>query len=174
MLKAYERLPEMEKHEADDSVTLTYEQRERARVLAKTHSGEEIGIFLKHGKPMRVGELLRTLCGKTIRVTAAMEPVTKVTTENWLLFSRACYHLGNRHVKIQIEERQLFISPDHVLEAMLRGLGLTVTHEERVFVPESGAYAKHHHQHQHHEERDHLHTNDRTNTIPEPDYEPTA
>ncbi len=60
---------------------------------------------------------------------------------------RACYHLGNRHVKLQVGERWLRMQPDHVLEEMLELLGLTLTHQETVFVPESGAYSNggHHH-----------------------------
>jgi urease accessory protein len=66
------------------------------------------------------------------------------------VFARACYHLGNRHVKVQVGERWLRISPDHVLEQMLGQLGLRLEPEEAVFVPESGAYAGGSHGHHHH------------------------
>jgi urease accessory protein len=82
-----------------------------------------------------------------VRIEGAVEEVTHAECEDWHTFARACYHLGNRHVKIQVGERWLRIKPDHVLEEMLELLGLTLTKQDTVFVPESGAYAHGHHHH---------------------------
>jgi urease accessory protein len=85
-------------------------------------------------------------------VKGAVEDVAHASCEDWEAFSKACYHLGNRPTKIQVGERWLRIKPDHVLEAMLHMLGLIVSHEEAVFVPESGAYSSggNSHGHSHH------------------------
>ena len=118
--------------------------------------GREVGLFLDHGnKQLQVGEYLRSSCGKSVRVDGALETVMSARCDDGLLFSRACYHLGNRHVKMQIAEGVLFIAPDHVLKEMLENLGLTVLEEKVIFVPENGAYysgkltAVHSHSHEH-------------------------
>lgn len=151
MLEIYDRLGIDCDQQIDEIITLSHEQREKGRIRAIAHSGNEIRIFLERGHPILVGEVLRSHCGKHIRVEGAVEPLTTATCDDWTLFSRACYHLGNRHVKIQIGERWLRIIPDHVLEDMLLQLGLTLTTEHAVFIPESGAYKHAHHDHAHHD-----------------------
>lgn len=139
----------------DDVVVLNHEQRQKGRLKALTRSGSEIRIFLERGKPLEPGELLKTECGLVVEVNAAKEEVMQASCEDWTTFSRACYHLGNRHVKIQIGdskaegigERVLRITPDYVLQEMLEQLGLQVVTIHDVFVPESGAYSKGHHHH---------------------------
>lgn len=154
MLEVYERLPQHNTESATDAVVLCHERREKGRILATTQKGVEVRIFLDRGQPLRVGELLRASCGTIIQVSAAQEPVTTASTDDWLTFSRACYHLGNRHVKIQIGERWLRFPPDHVLEDMLKGLDLEIRHEHAIFIPESGAYAQHTHPHPHQQPHD--------------------
>ena len=133
--------------EADETIVLTHEQRERGRIRTHAKSGSEVRIFLERGQPLAVNEILSSQCGKKIRVQGAVEPVVCASCDDWRTFSRACYHLGNRHVKLQVGDRWLRIQPDHVLEDMLRLLGLDLNHEDAVFEPESGAYkhANHHH-----------------------------
>jgi urease accessory protein len=82
-------------------------------------------------------------------VDGAIEATVLADCDDWEIFSRACYHLGNRHVKVQLGERWMRILPDHVLEDLLERLGLRLTHEQAVFVPENGAYGAvgHHHHH---------------------------
>jgi urease accessory protein len=80
-----------------------------------------------------------------VRIVAAPEPVSAVRTGDALRFARACYHHGNRHVALQIEQGELRYLADHVLDEMVRGLGLAVEHTERPFEPESGAYSGHGH-----------------------------
>ena len=78
------------------------------------------------------------------------ELVLRAETADWTLFARACYHLGNRHTKVQVGERWLRIAPDHVLQEMLELLGLETSEETAPFVPESGAYSGGHgHGHSH-------------------------
>lgn len=147
MLEIYDRLGLDSHQQIDETLNLTHEQRDKGRIRTLAQSGKEIRIFLERGQPLLVGEVLRSQCGKHVKVEGAIEPVTIAQCDDWALFSRACYHLGNRHVKIQIGERWLRIVPDHVLEDMLLQLGLTLTSENAVFIPESGAYKNAHHDH---------------------------
>ena len=147
MLEVYERLGDHCHGVVYTTVVLSQEQRDRGRLKLTGENGEEVRLFLERGKPLLVGEYLKTTCGKYVQVEGAVEAVTYAECEDWQTFARACYHLGNRHVKLQVGERWLRMQPDHVLEEMLELLGLTLTHQETVFVPESGAYSNggHHH-----------------------------
>ncbi len=151
-VEVYERLDHA--HHVDDRIVLDSDTRDKGRFKVTSESGLEVRIFLERGKTLAVGECLKTECGKTIEVVGAKESVSDAACEDWQQFSKACYHLGNRHVKIQVLNRVLRIKPDYVLEEMLTLLGLTVTKTEDVFIPESGAYAPgytghHHHDHEH-------------------------
>ena len=104
---------------ASDSLSLNYEQRTKGRLRATTAKGQDVGIFLERGKTLKNGDLLESEDGQIIRVEASVEKLVKGTSENWHLFSRCCYHLGNRHVAIQIGECELWIQQDHILRDML-------------------------------------------------------
>lgn len=147
MLEVYERLGTHCHDPVETTVVLTHEQRDRGRLKLTSSDGEEVRVFLDRGKPLLVGEFLKSKCGKIIKIEGATEAVALGSCEDWHTFARACYHLGNRHTKMQVGERWLRIKPDHVLEDMLHQLGLVVTHEESIFIPESGAYAHGHHHH---------------------------
>lgn len=147
MLEVFERLGTHCHEEADQIVVLTHEQRDKGRLKLTSESGEEVRVFLERGKPLLVGEYLKSTCGSYIRVEGAVEEVAHASCEDWHTFARACYHLGNRHTKVEVGERWLRIKPDHVLEEMLALLGLIISHEKAVFVPESGAYSHGHHHH---------------------------
>ncbi|MBU3068962.1 urease accessory protein UreE [Aestuariicella sp. G3-2] len=146
-MDVYQRLGLDSGLQSDEVIVLTQEQRDKGRLKAISDSGTEVRVFLERGKPLQVGEILKTECGKHIQVQGAVEPVTRAECDDWHTFSRACYHLGNRHVKLQVGDRWLQMTPDHVLEDMLKMLGLTVSHVDAVFVPESGAYSHGHHHH---------------------------
>jgi urease accessory protein len=146
-LQVYERLGTACSKPVDSHIVLSHDQRDRGRLRAETSEGVEVRIFLDRGAPLLVGEFLRTECGKHLVVEGAYESVVTATTDDWTAFSRACYHLGNRHVKLQIGDRWLRILPDHVLEDLLHKLGLTLKHESGVFIPEQGAYGNGGHQH---------------------------
>lgn len=96
-----------------------------------------------------MGEHLRSECGKVIKVIGALEPVTTASTDDWHTFSKVCYHLGNRHTRLQVGERWLRFKPDHVLSELVQRYHLSVSHAPAVFDPESGAYqsGEHHHHH---------------------------
>lgn len=147
MLEVFERLGSHCHEPIAATVQLTHEQRERGRLKLTSTDGQEVRLFLDRGKPLTVGEYLKADNGQIVQVSGAIESVAHASCENWHTFARACYHLGNRHTKIEVGERWLRIKPDHVLEDMLHQLGLVVTHEQSVFNPESGAYA---HGHKHH------------------------
>lgn len=148
-LEAFERLDHS--HHVDDHIVLDHDVREKGRFKAISNQGVEIRVFLERGKTLRVGECLKTECGKIIEIMGAKEDVVQASCDDWEAFSKACYHLGNRHVKIQVGERWLRMKADYVLEEMLRLLGLKVEQVNAVFNPESGAYAEseggHHHHH---------------------------
>lgn len=128
-----------------DTLTLPYEARQKSRLLAHTDGGIQVGLFLPRGKALRGGDLLTGASGDTVRVIAAEEALSVVRVADALLFARACYHLGNRHVALQIEPGELRYLADHVLDDLVRGLGLDVEHLSGPFEPEPGAYHGHGH-----------------------------
>jgi urease accessory protein len=129
----------------DDVVTLPYESRQKSRLLINTDSGTKVGLFLPRGQVLRQGFVLTGPDQYRVRVDAAAESLSVVRTDDAMQFARACYHLGNRHVALQILAGELRFLSDHVLERMLEGLGLVVTHEVLPFEPEQGAYHGHGH-----------------------------
>lgn len=134
----------------DDQVLLDHSLLEKRRFRVVSINGKQVDVFLERANMLSIGDQLLTECGQCVAVSGAPEPVITASTDDWQLFSRACYHLGNRHVKLQVGEKWLRITPDHVLESLLRQLGLSVKNEEAIFNPESGAYGKHHaHGHNH-------------------------
>lgn len=147
MLEVYQRLGIHCDEAVYTQVALNHEQRNKGRLKLFGKNGEEIRVFLERGKPLLVGEYLKSECGKYIKIEGQVELITEAACDDWHSFSKACYHLGNRHVKVQIGERCLRITPDHVLEEMLQNLGLTLVTKETIFLPESGAYKDAHHGH---------------------------
>ncbi|MCX7087013.1 MAG: urease accessory protein UreE [Methylococcales bacterium] len=129
----------------DDVVTLAYEDRQKSRVLLNTDSGAKIGVFLPRGQVLRKGMILTGVDHYRVLVNSAAESLSIVRTEDALQFARACYHLGNRHIALQILPNELRFLTDHVLDKMLTGLGLNVLHEVLPFEPEQGAYHGHGH-----------------------------
>jgi len=148
MLKAYERFDHSHS-EISDSITLDHDTRKKARIKAKTDGGADIGIFMARGQPLLVGEIIKTECGQFMRVKGQAEPVTTAIANDWLTFSKVCYHLGNRHTSMQIGELWLRFKPDHVLEALAQKYGLTIDKTPAIFEPENGAYAIGTHEHSH-------------------------
>ena len=146
-LEVFQRLGVDTHYPVYTQVELNHEQRTKGRLKLVGTNGEEIRVFLERGKPLLIGEFLQSECGKYIEIIGQVESVTEAICDDWLSFSKACYHLGNRHVKIQIGDRWLRISPDHVLEEMLLGLGLNLSSKNVIFTPESGAYKDAHHGH---------------------------
>ena len=136
---------------ADDTVTLDFDTRQKARIKITTDNGCPAGIFIERGKPLLVGECLKSDCGKVIQVTGALEPVVTASTDDWHMFAKVCYHLGNRHTRLQVGERWLRFKPDHVLAELVSMYQLTTDDTPAVFEPENGAYQHGGHAHHHHE-----------------------
>lgn len=126
---------------------LTFDRREKSRFRATLDSGEEIGVMLPPGTMMRHGDRLRMDDGRVIAIAAAPEALMEVRAGSATQLARIAYHVGNRHVPLQVGEGALHLLPDHVLKAMIEGLGGTVTDIVAGFEPESGAYG---HSHVHH------------------------
>jgi len=127
------------------TVELDWDVRQKSRFEATDSAGRQLGIFLPRGTAARGGDVLVTQDGALIRVLAAAQAVLKITpcAEHGSAFDliRAAYHLGNRHVPIELQPDHLKIEPDHVLADMLRAMHLVVTEVCEPFEPESGAYA---------------------------------
>ena len=131
-----------------DTLTLDFDKRQRSRLRAVLDSGEEIGVMLPRGTVLRSGDLVRADDGALVRIRAAAENVSTARTADPRELARACYHLGNRHVPLQIADGWVRYCHDHVLDDMVRGLGLAVEVENAPFEPEPGAYG-HSHSHSH-------------------------
>jgi len=136
---------------ANTTLTLDLASRVKSRLRATLDDGQEVGLYLERGQVLQNGDLLTNANGFVVRVVAANEVVSTVRCTDPLLLARASYHLGNRHVAVQINSGKLRYLHDHVLDDMLIGLGLDVTVEQAPFEPESGAYgsAGSHHHHEH-------------------------
>jgi len=122
---------------------LPFEQRCKSRLRARLADGSEVGLFLPRGTILRGGDRLRADDGSIIAVVAAAERVCEVRADARDL-ARAAYHLGNRHVAVEVGDGWLRFGADHVLADMVRGLGLAVTELDVPFEPEAGAYAAGH------------------------------
>jgi urease accessory protein len=149
MLEVFERSTTA--REANGELWLPWDLRKRGRLRSCTADGRDIGLFLQRGEPLRDGEKLLTRCGEIIVVRAAAEDVASASSDDWLVFSRACYHLGNRHVPLQIEARRLRFQRDPVLQQLALLLGMQVVEESAPFHPEPGAYSSHGHDNHHRE-----------------------
>ena len=150
MLKVTEKLTPTDKRAAHDELLLTWDDHKRGRLRTTTISGRDVGLFLERGKVLQDGELLQAESGEVLRVVSASEPVTTASCEDPLVFARICYHLGNRHVPLQIGAGWVRFQPDYVLEDLVRIYGLKVVHGAAPFEPENGACGEHSHGHSHH------------------------
>jgi len=145
MLVLTERLPAQQ--HCDDELLLTFELRQKSRLRTRAVSGEEVGLFIERGEqPLCDGECLKAQDGRVVRVRAADEKLIQVVAVTPTELSRAAYHLGNRHVPVEVGEGWLRLGEDHVLIDMLeRHFQVTVTVLDAPFNPESGAYGGGHH-----------------------------
>ena len=127
------------------TLSLTAEDRTRSRHHFETSDGQLVYLHLPRGTVLRDGDLLQANDGAIVRVLAKPEPVLTVTAKTPLYLLQAAYHLGNRHVSLEIASTYLRLSPDPVLRDLLVHRGLQITEEIQPFQPESGAYGQHQH-----------------------------
>lgn len=123
---------------------LSAQERTRSRHRWETQAGQSVAIHLPRGTVLRDGDLLQAETETIIRIAAKPEPVLTVTSQTHLDLLRAAYHLGNRHVPLEITPHYLRLAPDPVLENMLIKLGLHLKAEISPFHPETGAYGHNH------------------------------
>jgi urease accessory protein len=147
------------------TLELDWDVRQKSRFEATDSAERSIGVFLPRGTVLRGGDVLVTEDGSLVRAIAAPQAVLKIThcTQHGTPYDliRAAYHLGNRHVPIELKPDHLKIEPDHVLADMLRAMHLIVHAVDESFEPENGAYATgghgHGHSHGHAHDHDHGH-----------------
>jgi urease accessory protein len=144
------------------TVVLDWDTRQKSRFDTDDSQGRALGVFLPRGTAVRGGDVLVAEDGSLIKVIATPQPVLVVRTcpahGSPLDLLRAAYHLGNRHVQLEVQPDHLHLEPDHVLADMLRQMHLIVTEEFAPFEPEGGAYAAGGHGHGHaHHDHDHGH-----------------
>jgi len=157
------------------TLTLDWDLRQKSRFDCHDGQGRHIGVFLPRGTVLRGGDVLVAENGDLLHIRAAAQPVLRIQAHpdrgSPFDLVRAAYHLGNRHVPIELQPDHLKIEPDHVLADMVRQMGLLVTSEDDSFEPEAGAYGDHgasghshqggsharHHEHAHDCRHDHPH-----------------
>ena len=166
-------------------VELDWDVRQKSRIEATDSLGRGLNVFLPRGTVLRGGDVLVCEDGSLVRVKAAPQPVLVVThcPDHGTPFDllRAAYHLGNRHVPLELQPDRLLLEPDHVLADMLRGQHLIVTEASSAFEPEGGAYGAgagahaghahdhaHDHAHGHKHDHDHGHAHDKPKAAPRP------
>lgn len=135
------------------TITLDWDVRQKSRFEAADSSGRLVGVFLQRGHVVRGGDVLVLEDGSLVRILAAPQPVLHIshcpTHGSPFDLVRAAYHLGNRHVPIELKPDHLKIEPDHVLADLLRAMHLIVRADTLAFEPEAGAYAAQAHTHGH-------------------------
>ncbi|EJM0217979.1 urease accessory protein UreE [Escherichia coli] len=138
------------------SVTLPVDMRVKSRIKVTLNDGRQAGLLLPRGLLLRDGDILSNENGdEFIKVIAADEAVSVVRCADPFMLAKACWHLGNRHVPLQIMPGELRYHHDHVLDDMLRQFGLDVDFAHLPFEPEAGAYASKSHAHNHEQEHSH-------------------
>jgi urease accessory protein len=127
-----------------DTVRLSFDARSKSRLLLRLDSGEQAALVVERGRLLRGGDRVKTLDGREVLIVAAEESLLEARSDDAVAIARAAFHLGNRHVAVQVMANSLRFLNDHVLEEMVRGLGLEVFAVRAPFEPEAGAYGHHH------------------------------
>jgi urease accessory protein len=141
------------------TVQLDWDVRQKSRFDCTDSGGRQLGVFLQRGMVVRGGDVLVAADGSLVSVIAAPQSALRIThcSAHGSPYDliRAAYHLGNRHVPIELKPDHLKIEPDHVLAEMLRAMHLIVNEVHESFEPENGAYSSHGHGHSHDHGHDH-------------------
>lgn len=145
---------------ATDEVLIDFDRRHRRRIVLKTEAGHDLLLDLPQAARLRDGDGLQLDSGPIVRVRARPEPLAEIHAHSDAELVRIAWHLGNRHLPVQLIRDKIRIRRDHVIEAMVEQLGGHVDIIEAPFDPEAGAYAAqgtHTHQHSHDDDDDHHH-----------------
>jgi urease accessory protein len=129
---------------ATERVVLSFELRCKCRLRTRSAAGEDVGLYVARGSVLRHGDKFTAQDGRVVEIVAAPEALMAARSNDPLLLARAAYHLGNRHVAVQLGAGWLRFASDHVLQEMLLGLGLQVSEMIAPFTPEAGAYGHGH------------------------------
>jgi urease accessory protein len=127
-----------------DTVALDYDERHRRRIAMTGRRGLQFLLDLNHATPLRDGDALQLEDGRLVLVSAKHEPLAEIVAASAAELLRVVWHLGNRHLPTQLLADRLRIRRDHVVEAMVTGLGASVSHIDAAFEPEAGAYVHAH------------------------------
>jgi urease accessory protein len=130
--------------EKSATVRLSFDARSKSRLLLKLDNGEQAALVVERGRLLRGGDRVRTLDGREVQIIAAEESLLEASSDDAAAIAKAAFHLGNRHVAVQVMANRLRFLNDHVLEEMVKGLGLKVAPLLAPFEPEGGAYGHHH------------------------------
>jgi urease accessory protein len=123
---------------------LDFELRSKSRLLVRLENGEQAALIMERGRLLRGGDTVTLEDGRAVEIVAAAERLLQASSTDPLLVTKAAYHLGNRHVAVQLMGDGLRFLADHVLGEMVAGLGLAVTPVVAPFEPEGGAYGHSH------------------------------
>lgn len=145
---------------ADTSLTLPFEQRQKSRLRVRLDDGRTAGLMLSRGQILRGGDCLRGTDGSIVCIKAAAEAVSTISHDKPSELMRAAYHLGNRHVSLQVGDGWLRYLTDHVLDEMVCSLGMRISHEQAPFEPENGAYHSSAHDHGDQHQLGHAHNHE--------------
>ncbi|MEY4512074.1 MAG: hypothetical protein RLZZ450_4196 [Pseudomonadota bacterium] len=130
-------------------LTLPFQDRQRSRLRVTLSNGQEALLLMPRGSVLRGGDTLAVSDGRAVLVSAAPELVSTVRADRAEALARAAYHLGNRHIPLEVGPDYVRYLHDHVLDGLVRELGLMVIVEDAPFEPEGGAYGRHGHSHSH-------------------------
>ena len=122
-------------------LVLPFEQRQKSRLRARLENGDEVALILPRGRVLRGGDRVQATDGREVEIVAAPEKLLHIESAE---LARVAYHLGNRHVPLELGQGFVRIAEDHVLEEMVRQLGARVSRVEAPFEPEAGAYGHRH------------------------------
>ena len=145
-IECFDKIDHVHGQQWSDTISLNFSDRSRSRGKAATGNGSELAWFLERGESLHDGDALKDAEGRFFLVKAEAEPVSVVTADSVQLLMRVAFHLGNRHLSLQVLPDRLIFQPDHVLDDMVTGLGAQVTHDVVAFQPENGAYHEHGHE----------------------------
>jgi len=145
-------------------IELSYDDRKKARLKTKTTDNQDIGLFLERGHVLPDGFIVATDDNQYYKIKAKEELVMQATTDDWLTFSKVCYHLGNRHSTLEVKDLQILFHPDNVLQELCEHYNLKVIETSLPFNPLNGAYGEFG-GHSHNDGLDHSHEHALANKV---------